>query len=139
MVKRYPICRSLFLYLLGILCVYYSHILLSLDYLAWFAAITEKKNRLFIYLLANHAFGGVAMAVTGFVLLFYLAYTAASKLLYHRHIIPRLRMLILFWIFLLFASLIYHSIFLYQISISLLFFSISIFFFFLIARYLIFP
>jgi hypothetical protein len=34
--------------------------------------------------------------------------------------------------------LIYHSIFLYEISISLLFFCISIFFFFLISHYFMF-
>jgi hypothetical protein len=138
MMNFYASCRSLLLYPLGLFCIYYSHILLSLDYLVWFDIITEKKNTFFIYLLANHAFGGIVMAITGFILLFYLVYKAVSQLLKHQHMVPWLRIIILLWILLLSISLIYHSIFLYEISISLLFFSISIFFFFLISHYFMF-
>ena len=138
MVKFFSICRSLFLYPLGLLCIYYSHSLLSLNYLAWFDAVSEKENKLFIYLLANHALGGIFLAIIGFILLFYLAYIAAFTLLYHHHMIPWLRTVIVLWLLLLLVSLAYHSIFLYQISISLLFFSISIFFFLLIAHHFMF-
>lgn len=138
MMSFYAIGRSLLLYPLGVCCIYYSHILLSLDYLVWFDVVTEKKNTFFIYLLANHAIGGIVMAITGFVLLFYLIFKAVSTLLTHQHMLPWLQMMILLWISLLSISLIYHSIFLYEISISLLFFCISIFFFFLISHHFMF-